>query len=184
MNSGLKQRLVGAIVLVCAGLILWPLLFSQTAGPRMDKQTQIPPMPEFDKFVVAEPARPANIQPVKPDTPETAPPVDRAPPVTQSQKPSPSTPAAPAKPALDAEGIPEGWLLQVASFSASKNAEQLKQQLQQQGYKAFIRQVKTANGSVERVYIGPRMSKDAFDKDRAAIDKRYKVKSIVVEYQP
>lgn len=181
MNSGLKQRLVGALVLVCGGLILWPLLFSQTGVPHMDKATQIPPMPEFEKFVVEEPTRPDNIVPVKPAEPETAAPVDQAPPATP---PSPPPQTSKSAPTLDSQGLPQGWLLQVASLSDANNADQLRLQLQKQGYKAFIRQIKTANGSVQRVYIGPRMSRDAFDKDRVAIDKRYKVKSIVVQYEP
>lgn len=186
MNSGLKQRLVGALVLVCGGVILWPLLFSSSGiGPGMDRHTQIPAMPEFDKFAVEEPSRPQNIQPVAEPQPEAEPPVDQAPPAPPAPAPDKaSAPPATSTPALDSRGLPEGWLLQVASFTEPKNAEQLSEQLQKQGYKAFVRRIETRSGTVERVYIGPRMSKDAFAADRPKIDKKYRVKSIVVQYEP
>lgn len=179
MNTGLKQRVVGAVVLVCAGLILWPMLFSSGINPRMDTSTQIPPMPEFEKYSVAEPQRPANVQPVPEPTPEAEPPQDSAPVVATPQPPEP-----PPAPKLDQRGLPEGWLLQVASFSDAKNAEQLVVSLQKDGHKAFIREVQTTGGAVQRVYIGPKMTKDAFAKDRLQIDKKYRVKSLVVQYKP
>lgn len=182
MNTGLKQRVVGAIVLICAGLILWPMLFSAGINPRMDTSSQIPPIPEFEKYTVAEPVRPENVKPVPETVPEPEPPRDSAPP--PPPKVAGSAPKPTEKPALDQRGLPEGWLLQVASLSDVKNAQQLSEKLRKDGYKAFIRQVQTTSGTVQRVYIGPKMTRDAFDKDRVQIDKKYRVKSLVVHYEP
>lgn len=191
MNEGFKQRIVGAIVLISVALILWPVLFSDAAGPLVDRRSQIPPVPKFEKFSVAEPVRPVGIKPVPETTLETEEPVDLAP-MSVEQKPLPktadtlTTAAAKAlaqKPTLGSRGLPEGWLLQVASFGNGNNAEDLKAKLQRQGYKAFTRTIKTAGGEVVRVYIGPKLTKDAFDKDRPSIDKTYKVKSIVVKFE-
>ena len=191
MNDGFKQRLVGAIVLTCAGLIVWPLLFSDSTGTIVDRRSQIPPMPKFEKFEVAEPVRPEHIVPVAEPTVEEHAPVDMAPqrPIaasTSSNQGGVSSRVAKAleqKPALDDKGLPQGWVLQVASLSDASNAEALKKDLQDAGYKAYTREVSTTGGAIFRVYIGPKMTKEAFDKDRPLIDKKYKVKSIVVKFE-
>lgn len=64
MNDGFKQRLVGALVLLSLAVIIWPVVFVETAGPGMDRNTQIPPMPPFNKFKVEQPQRPEGIVPV------------------------------------------------------------------------------------------------------------------------
>lgn len=183
MNSGLKQRLVGAVVLICGGLILWPVVFSDGVGPGMDTRTEIPPMPAFEKYQVAEPERPDNVIPVQQPEPEPSPPVDAAPQAAPKSAPADDRKARTAMPTLDETGLPRGWVLQVASFGETKNAEQLQADLQKQGYKAFTRRVETAGGTVVRVYVGPRMAQEAFAGDRARIDKKYGVKSIVVKFE-
>ena len=194
MNDGFKQRLVGAIVLICGALILWPVLFSDTTAPVVDQHTQIPPMPEFKKYEVPEPSRPENVIPVADAPVEQEPPVDQAPvsdraPAQQGRASSAdkkavkAPPKASSTPVLDKHGLPQGWSLQVASFSQAGNADELKAKLLKLGYKAYTRTVVTKGGDVVRVYVGPKLSKRAFERDRLAIDKKFGVKSIVVKFE-
>lgn len=63
MDDGLKQRLVGAMVLVALGVLFIPVLF-RPAEQRVDRNSQIPPAPDFRQVPeVEEPVRPANIEP-------------------------------------------------------------------------------------------------------------------------
>ncbi|MGK0499133.1 MAG: DedD protein [Oceanicoccus sp.] len=176
MNDGFKQRLVGAIVLVSIALIVWPLVFTDLNHPIVDTRSEIPVVPEFRKYSVPEPNRVKGLTPiVKP----TAEPIAAKPKATigtsVSAKPT-------AKPRQDKTGLPEAWVLQVASFTKFANADELKRDLQKSGHKAFTRKINAANGQSTRVYIGPKLNKNAFDKDKAAIDKRYKVVSLVVRF--
>ncbi len=199
MNDGFKQRLVGAIVLVCIGLILWPVIFTDPTEPKLDRSSQIPPMPEFDTYDVPEPTRPEDIAPASERTADSVPPpepaADQAPASQPQSSASETEPEAesesesasksePQGPGLDSRGLPRGWVLQVASFSQEDNAGALKQELQEMGYKAYTRTATTGQGGTVRVYIGPRMSEQAFAEDRPKIDKRFKVESIVVPYEP
>lgn len=173
MNKGLKQRLVGAVVLASIALILWPLIFSDTDRPGLDRRSQIPAMPRFKKYTVAEPERSANVEPVQP---------------RMAAEPSPSVtvarpPEDDSKPGLDQRGLPESWVLQVASFSKAANAEELKRALQKKGYKAYTRSITTAAGKATRVYVGPRLARKSLLKDKSAIDKMFKVNSIVVKFE-
>lgn len=189
MNQGFKQRLVGAVVLACIALILWPVLFSENAGPIMDRTSQIPPTPAFEKYEVPQPVRPQKVVPVREVEVETAPPEDQAPlpvkvkePAKEAVKPLEENRAS-EKPALNEQNLPQGWVLQVASFSQQQNAQDMQAELQKMGYKAFTRTITTSQGKAVRVYVGPKFSKGAFTKDRAEIDKKFKVKSIVVTFQ-
>ena len=177
MNDGFKQRLVGAIVLGSLALILWPVVFTKTQGPAMDKRSQIPPPPSFEKYTIAEPVRPQNIDPVSVE-PEPEPPVKE-----NKQAVTAKSPPITDKPQLDKKGLPESWVLQVASFSKSDNAEELKNALKKKGYRAFTERIKTANGESVRVYVGPKFTKAALTKDKKVIDKAFKVKSMVVRFK-
>lgn len=196
MNDGFKQRLVGAVVLLCLALIFWPWFFSDAERLTTDKTSQIPLMPAFEKYTVASPIRPADIEPVvtPQDKPTPAQPVPAKSTIEAvaeiKQKAAAVKPSAikpnivkQAKPTLDSHNLPEAWVLQVASFVEASNARVLKQDLIKQGYKAYTRSIKTKNSISTRVYIGPRLTKDAFDKISININKTYNVNAIVVRYE-
>ena len=184
MNDGFKQRLVGAVVLLSLALILWPLVFSDADGIFMDRTSQIPPTPEFNKYTVSEPVRPEAIEEVI--TPKESPVIAEEPVVSPAKpvksKPVTAKPRA-AKPTLDSHNLPEAWVLQVASFTKDDNAQVLTQALIKQGHKAYTRSIQTQDGVSTRVYIGPRLQKDAFDALRPKINKAYGVTAMVVRYE-
>ncbi len=175
MNDGFKQRLVGAIVLACIALIVWPVIFSDPGGPSLDRRSQIPATPTFDKYTVPEPVRPDNIEPVAVAKVQPEPDVLPEKSVITEQD---------NKPKQDKRGLPESWVLQVASFAKAANAKELKQALQKKGYKAFTRNITTKEGKSTRVYIGPKLTKGAFSKDKPLIDRTFKVNSIVLRFDP
>ena len=180
MNDGLKQRFVGAIVLICLALILWPVIFSGPSGPGMDRNSYIPPKPAIESFKIIEPVEPKNIDPVAQPVPDnTGPTVEALPEQVSKQSQDKAD-----KPALNDKGLPKSWVLQVASFSKRGNATELKKALQAKGYKAFTREIKTNSGLSVRVYIGPKLSKASFAKDKQAIDRQFKVKSLIVKFVP
>lgn len=176
MNDGFKQRLVGALVLICIAVILWPIIFSDPNQEILGRSSQIPDMPVFEKYSVAKPQRPDNIEPViiAPVEPEAVKPASTA----DNRGAAPK----PQQPGQDSRGLPKSWVLQVASFSQASNAEELKRALQKKGYKAFTRKVGTQQGSAIRVYIGPKLSKTAFNKSKPRIDKAFSVNSMVVRF--
>jgi len=176
MNEGFKQRLVGAIVLLSLGLILWPVIFSDSS-PEIDLVSEIPPTPAFKRYAIKEPLRVSDIEPIsKPAEEYTVAAPDPVDAVASTEKGS-------SEPTLDTRGLPEAWVLQVASFSLQKNADELEKALQAKGYKAFTRTIGTGAGKSTRVYVGPRFRKTAFNNDKAAIEKEFSVESIVVRFQ-
>lgn len=198
MNEGLKQRVVGAIVLVCLGLILWPVLFSESNGPALSRQSQIPPAPEFQKYQIVAAKQPANLKPVSDYTPQPEEALEQ---ISKSASPSAEAavkstsvnntqPTSTIKPVPAAtnetlhtdQGLPVYWALQVGSFRDKQKAESLKSKLIKQGYKVDTRTVRTSSGESVRVYVGPKLDKRLLKKDQAKIDSKFKVKSMLVRF--
>ncbi|MDC3332707.1 SPOR domain-containing protein [bacterium] len=206
MNDGFKQRLIGAVVIISVLLISWPLMFSDNNLPIVSRNSQIPPMPEFEAYQPVKPVAP-SVRPVaapssvvdKPVTqtaittnivPAIQPDVAPKKPVKKPvAKPIIKPPVTKEKPVLstassDINGVPVAWVLQVASFTSAANADALKLDLQKRGYKAFVKVIKGSDGVVTRVYIGPKLTREALEKERSVIDKRYRVKSLVTRFKP
>lgn len=202
MNDGLKQRLIGALVLAGVGVIFLPGLFRESSTYPVDTRSQIPLSPEVESVVIEPPKRLAEVLPSpEPDTmflPESEQPVheapeeliaaaeatpDKAPPVS----PEPSADedvlaAAPPEPAEEDALIPGAWVVQVASLSSEESARRLRDKLQERGYKAYIRRVN--NGELNRVFIGPKFERETALSIKREIDPVYKVNALVLQFKP
>lgn len=171
MDNRVKERLTGALILVAAGVILVPEIFS--GHPRTAVDADAPPAapasegaplrsytaelgssePAVEPVARAEPAPPpADVlapPPAAPRTPEPAKPVAPSPPPA-------ATPAA-ASAARPAQG---GWYVQVGGFSQAANAERLVSQLKGQGYGVSV--VPPSGGNkLTRVRVGPAADRNA-----------------------
>jgi DedD protein len=52
-----------------------------------------------------------------------------------------------------------GWVVQLGSFRHQKNVQELLNQLDKAGYRAFSRPVKTNSGTLTKVFVGPDLQK-------------------------
>jgi DedD protein len=197
VKNSLKQRLVGAFVLAAIAVIFLPSFVKENQPYRVDTDSRIPPRPDITPIRFSEPQAPADIdaalapetmflsaddqQPVA-DTLEALqerPPED---PTASAQKQA-QAPAA-EDPSLDARGLPQAWVVQVASLSSSEAAVRLRDRLQTEGHKAYIRTASTPNGEVSRVFIGPKLDREEAQEVKVSVDKLLKVESLVVRFQP
>jgi DedD protein len=60
----------------------------------------------------------------------------------------------------------------------------LRDELQAEGQKAYVRTVPNGNGSISRVYIGPKLDKAQAQALKLQMDKRLKVNAMVMRFQP
>ncbi|MGI1678212.1 MAG: SPOR domain-containing protein [Cellvibrionaceae bacterium] len=208
MDDGLKQRLIGAVVLIAIAVLFLPTLFGTDGRRTVDLSTQVPPRP----VVVAEPLELSIPQPpedarqaklleenydhntLEPVTaPETEPAIETkivlnssAEATKTEPKPKPVVKPLPKpEPVLNSDGVPKGWSIQVASFSEVARAEATLKSLEKAGYpKSYIRSGRGPKGEVYRVFVGPKINKQQAESDQLAIDKALKVKSLLVKFQP
>jgi DedD protein len=201
----LKQRIVGAIVLVALAVIFLPMLFKQEDSVR-EVVVQAPPMPEtpaVPQFPVTEVAVPEPVaedswdEPLITEAPApldslpdtsvaiTAPiadvqPVPAQPEIQESQpvvqKPAPE----PAAPGIDKNNLPVSWSVQLASLTNKDNAQALRDSYRNKQYNAYVR---SAEGT-HRVFIGPLVQQT----EAQAMCKRLKSREgqdcFVVRYEP
>lgn len=198
LDKGLKQRMVGALVLVALAVIFLPMLLS-----REDEMRRVvvdaPSMPQAPATaeIVVQPAEVVEPE-VLPQEPvpldEVAPRIVEVPeqptptpsPVVQPSRPEQAKPeqatAAPSKPdsRLDANSLPISWSVQLASLSSRAGAENLQKTLRSQGYNAYIR---TFDG-MNRVFVGPLIERAEAERLRDQLNRQHKLSGFVVRFQP
>lgn len=190
LDSGLKQRMVGALVLVALAVIFLPMLLSREDEMRrvVVDAPAMPQAPAAAEIIVqpAEVVEPEEL-PQEPVPVEEVEPQPTPPPVAQQSKPDPvkteqAASAAPAKPEgrLDANSLPISWSVQLASLSSRAGAENLQKTLRSQGYNAYIR---TFDG-MNRVFVGPLIERAEAERLRDQLNRQHKLSGFVVRFQP
>lgn len=213
MDDGLKQRIVGALVLLALLVIFLPVLFDRNRVEPVDRTSQIPPP-------VSVPAAPISA-PLVPNVAEA----DMAPPPAQMLVPAEQLAEKPeqvaaqtakidaakaakndlsktdgknalkltksetVKPVLEApklntKGSAEAWLLQAASYKTAAQAKKLRDDLAAKGFNAYTRELTTPKGSVVRVFIGPKFDKATALEQKKRIDELFKLNVLVLPYTP
>lgn len=171
-DDGLKQRLIGAVVLLAIAVIFLPVLFDRKRLEPIDTTSQIPPEPQIKPVIIEEPVAPKE--------------VDLAPEPSEMYVPEEKHVAEPTPepPGLNKEGLVKSWVLQVASFRDDAHARALKQKLIDAGYTAFTRESQYKNGPVVRVYVGPKLDKNELLKQQDKVNQQFNVQSLLLEFRP
>lgn len=186
MDDGLKQRLIGAVVLAAVAVLFVPVLFDRDERRRVDTTTQIPPRPDIQPKSYNAPKRVADINPAP--NPETmfTPVVDVVSEAGSAKLKQPKlnkTSIAKLKP-LKANGLPNAWVVQVISSKSRDKAKSIVKTLNQKGYKSYFRKARVANADVYRVYVGPNVDKTKSITIKKALDGLLKIDARVLRFQP
>ena len=192
MDRGqLKQRIVGAIVLVALGVIFIPMILNRDESNTGITGTNIPQKPpELQQLATqTTPALPpAPVQPVEtrqlvdkdtPSLPAATPPLAQE--TTPVAKPEVSTQNT-SKPGDSAK--PRAWVVQIASFTERSKALALRDRLRKAKYTCFVESVTAKHGTLYRVRVGPLIKHEEADKVQAKIAKQLKLKGTLVMAYP
>ena len=174
METQVRERLVGALVLVALVVLFVPALLK---GPSRKAPTETPGGQQVVKFPLSDAFEAPPDEAPTPE-PKTTPPVPpavvEAPPVQEPlRKPAPAAAAVPTEiepPRVrDAEPPPSAatgqpaWAVQLGAFSTREKAEGLVAELRKRGYAAFFLEYRTNGKILHRVRVGPEQ-----DRERAA----------------
>jgi DedD protein len=171
MDKALKQRLVGASVLIALAVVVLPMLLSgQTGGQPETRSIDMPPKPaelsfETRRFPVGNqsPGEPSAIE-VQPTEPEVIEVPSVQPEQVETSTPEIPEPSAPvtevlsvAETQVDTPELPGPgrYLVQVASFSTTSNADRLTTRLKADGLDVMMDTIEAAVGTLHRVRVGP-----------------------------
>lgn len=195
----LKQRIVGALVLIALAVIFLPMLFKKDEQLiEQPVQVAVPPAPiapsqpvvDTTPVVVPQPTPPVIVespeaaptpqptiepaaQPSKPVIAETIKPTPSAKP---EAKPTPTP--TPSKPAVTTSA--GQWAVQLARSSDENNAKQLSEKFRAKQYKAYI----SKESGFYYVRIGPLVKRDDAQQMCKQLKAREKQDCFVVSYKP
>jgi DedD protein len=80
--------------------------------------------------------------------------------------------------------VPVAWILQVASVSSREKANALRDTLLAADHKAYVKQIRSGDRTLYRVYIGPKFEKAQLERIKPSIDGAHGVSSLIVRYVP
>ena len=164
MNAQLKQRLVGAVVLLALAVIFLPLLLDGRPPLPPPVRVNIPPLP------------------VMPQVPESQ--------TTGSQRLEAARERLSQRQQQFYEGRNTasdeqlGWVVRVASFRQQDNAEALLQQLQAAQFKAYQLHYTRDGQPWWPVFVGPVPERKAADQLARQLKQQFNLSGVVHPYEP
>lgn len=213
LDKGIKQRMVGALVLVALAVIFLPMLFTREDEMRqvhveapqapvmpslpevkvepvaVPEPQAIPEDPQQPPVVVDESTAPASTpsQPITP-SPQTQAQVQPVKPQAPKVEPKPAAtpePAAPvAKPAAPSKIDVNGLPVSWSIQLASLSNRAGAEKLQQTLRSHGYNAYIRSAGGMNRVYVGPLIERAEAERTRDAINRQNSLKGFVVRFQP
>jgi DedD protein len=169
LEERLKQRMIGAAVLVALVVIFVPMLIDEPSDNKLITEHEIPQKP------------PALIRP----TPAILPPATDKAAVVEVPKPPPVTAAKTEnRPATEKpeRKSPTSWVIQVASLTVKKNAEQLVADLRKADMPAHLERVSVDGKTHFRIRVGPVVGQKTAEKMAKGIQTDFKLSPSVLRY--
>ena len=200
MNQGAKQRIVGTVVLLALALIFLPIIFDGEGSYQAQVSSRIPETPIISTLPEPTQSRPVMVGNVETIEPEVAATVSLIEEVAELVE-EPSVAIATAEPISDVEitesapafsrevlqlsdaGLPQGWVVRLGSFSDSENASNLVIRLQDAGYKAYSRVMRSSQESLTGVFVGPWLDRGQVNEYQQKLQEEFSLVGLVVRYE-
>ncbi len=210
MSTPFQNRLVGSIIVAAAVIIFLPDIFDGEKTSYQADFEAIPKAPEFQskqskakqfpeeklavipkEIISDEVATDDAIEPtaegtlaetendkvkvnVLPRSETTA-----SQPVTKT----PSTAISNSNTLPEKSVMGEAWVIHLGSFKHKKNVSELMKKLKDNGYTAFTQPIKTRNGTLTKVIVGPELIKSELSKKIPALKALTKVQGKIARYK-
>ncbi len=180
LQSARVRSDVGAKVVVLDAEPAEPVASAPQPAPTQGSSVSAP-VPLAESRPASTTAAPLPPEPAKPATAKPAAPVEK--PVAKVEKPveRPATPAP--QPAAARTSTPAasgtGFAVQLGAFGSAAEADKLRDRARGAGFSAFVEQVRTDKGVLNRVRVGPVASRDQADQLKAQVASKLGVSGIV-----
>lgn len=206
----LKQRVVGAFVIISLAVIFLPMIFDEPRQQGSNIIVPVPPRPSFQIKEIAKPVKPEfqrlefnlETQKVVEEELSAKSQYSRSETAKQSietEKETVNVPHndnEPASAAIETKGIASKlntapkvehlpifknvWMVQLGVFSKTENAYQLRDLLRKSGFDCHTKKIEL-NGSIAvKVFAGPFVDKKEAEKVKLKLDKKHQLDSKVI----
>ncbi|MEE9254872.1 MAG: SPOR domain-containing protein [Pseudomonadales bacterium] len=179
MEERIKYRLTGTVVVLALAIIFLPMLFDGAGVPDIPFDVDLPPPPM------------SAVEPLPEPGSETWAFVDEANDLRDRFERAPGLIGQPqhratgldeASSGADRQGVPLAWSVQLASFLRENNAVGLRDQLQQDGYNAYLVRIRDGEALRTQVAVGPRVSREEVEALQGELRERYELEGIIVRF--
>lgn len=189
MEIGLKERLIGAVVLVILAVIIIPWVLKGSSAPdtKVTKSLTLPPAAATN----GQPAYHMDLNNPAGATSASEPAVITQAPLAAVKQGSPTSKSmvAPiAKSAMQPHPEPVaatatesgGWVVQAGSYSNEANAHSVQNKLTKQGYHAYISGFHKGSHTYYRVRVGPYTDRASAEHVVTGVGKAFGGRAVVV----
>ena len=201
--DGLKQRVVGALVIVSLAVIFLPMIFDKPHEASKKQIISIPIQPELPVITIEKPQKPVYTlvetnkktadKPKVHQEPKTVSQQEIKPVVKKTVKnPVKMTAKKPAKsssvldPVFNQDLLNNVWMVQLGTFGNHENAFKLRDKLRAKGYDGHTTKLNRDGKVLIRVFSGPYADKTKAVAIKKQIDSKFKaekVTSLVVYFK-
>ena len=101
--------------------------------------------------------------------------------VQEPVKPAAKTPEPTRKPEENLTQM--AYVIQLGSFSHAPNVKSLQEKLKANGFKTFTRPIKTPNGTLTKVFVGPSLSKEELESKLPELKQLTKLNGKVTQFE-
>jgi len=200
MEQKLKERLVGATVLVAVAVIFIPIIFTDSPETEVILGSNIPEKPEsnFNSRIipVIESDDNSLLTPIDPENVESGKSQNNDAIVEQkvvAEKVISANDNNAGKQAIEQKETTTGvevkatvglsaWIVQLGSFTDEDNAQSLNTKLRQAGYPSFVEPIKKDGRNSYRVRVGPEIKRSEADMLLKKLKEKMQLDGIVVSY--
>ncbi|MFP4160936.1 MAG: SPOR domain-containing protein [Ectothiorhodospira sp.] len=175
----MKQRLVGAAVLVALAVIFLPVLLDGAGHrARLEASGGVPPEPFFHR--PAPPGEGARPEPVSsPSRSEQVETMAEARSLSREEGRAPETDAGSSG---SPEPVASGWVVQVGSFGRRENAQAEVERLRDAGLPAFMEDSDAEGRVLHRVKVGPEVDRRAAERLKSRLEREQDRSGILVKH--
>lgn len=183
MDRALKERIIGAVVLVLVAVLVVPVFLDGPPGEQeiISQSVALPGQSDQkSQTVVLNRDRTEPVPATNNGTPQQQAPQPKPAPAQVTRQPEPEVQAPAKEPAAEPEAAAPSpasesttgmFAVQLGSFGNEENAERMVAELRKQQFAAFRSKLTTSSGDLHRVRIGPQKDRDSAEEMAARLEK-------------
>lgn len=180
MDRALKERIIGAIVLVLFVVLVVPVFLDgpSNSGEVISAQVPLPGQSgDENQTIVLNRDRSQPVPAAASGSPAAEEPESREESPQRNVEAEPAPQPAQKEPEVVVEKVAEPasstgmWAVQLGSFGNKENADKLAADLKKLGFAAFRSQLSTSSGELFRVRVGPQKDRESAEAVAAALAK-------------
>ena len=178
MDIALKQRIIGALIIISVAVIVIPSLLEGPVIKPRQLVLDVPPQPELQAYKTNVEKYQSLVDAVEEGVETDQKQAETKEPEKQDSFISKFSSVEPPRPTLDPV-----WTVQLGSFTQIENAKDLKSKLQKNKFRSYMKKSKTEKGIRYRVYVGPDIREADANKTVRQLQKEFGLSGLVVRFK-